>query len=69
MRGSIWSVVALLILTAFVPVVFSENLATNADSVGSEVLGLMSAFSPVLGSVVIVSAAGLFYALFSEDSF
>jgi len=69
MRGSIWSVVALLTLLGFVPVVFSENVATNADSVGSELLTLFSSFAPVLGTVIIVAAAGLFLTLFSEDSF
>lgn len=69
MRGSIWSVVALLTLLGFVPVVFSEDLAASTDSLGSELLGLFSSFAPVLGSVIIVASAGLFLTLFSEDSF
>ncbi len=69
MRGSIWSVVALFTLLGFVPVVFSADVAAATDTLGSELLTLFSSFAPVLGSVVIVAAAGLFLTLFSEDTF
>jgi len=69
MRGSIWSVVALFTLLGFVPVVFSADVAAATDTLGSKLLTLFSSFAPVLGSVVIVAAAGLFLTLFSEDTF
>ena len=61
--------VALGTLVAFLPVVFSDTLAANADAVGTSVLELLGALSPVLCFILIVAAAGLLLALFPVDEF
>jgi uncharacterized membrane protein (DUF106 family) len=69
MRGSIWSVVALGTMLAFMPVVLSDSLATSADSLGSEFLDLIGTLAPVMGALIIVAATGLFLSLYSNDGF
>jgi len=69
MRGTIWSVVTLGTLLAFLPVVFSDSLASNADALGSEFLSLIGTLAPVFGVLVLVAAASLFTTLFSSDGF
>ena len=61
--------VALGTLVAFLPVVFSDTLAANTDAVGTSVLELLGALSPVLGVIIIVAATGLLLALFTGDEF
>jgi hypothetical protein len=69
MRGSIWSVVALAVSVAFLPLVFSEELSTTTDTVGSELFDVIGVFSDVLGVLILVAAGGLLISLFTGESF
>lgn len=69
MRGSIWSVVALAVSVAFLPLVFSEELSTTTDTVGSELFDVIGVFSDVLGVLILVAACGLLISLFTGESF
>ena len=69
MRGNIWSVVALGVTVAFLPIVFSDTLASNADSVGSELIELVGTLTPVFGVLVLVAATGLLLTFFQSDGF
>jgi len=69
MRGNIWSVVALGTTVAFLPIVFSDALASNADSLGSEWLNLAGSLTPVFGVLLLAAAAGLLITFFQSDGF
>jgi len=69
MRGTIWSVVALGVTVAFLPLVFSDTLANNADSVGSDLLELIGTLTPVFGVLLLLAATGLFLTFFTSDGF
>lgn len=69
MRGTIWSVVALGVTVAFLPLVFSDTLASNADSVGTDLLELIGTLTPVFGVLVLLAATGLFLSLFTNERF
>lgn len=69
MKGSIWSVVALGVAVAFLPLIFSASLSASADALGSDVLDVVGTLSPVFGVLILVAAGGLLISLFSSSTF
>jgi uncharacterized membrane protein (DUF106 family) len=61
--------VALGTTVAFLPVIFSDSLASGADALGSEWLELTGTLTPVFGVLVLAAATGLLITFFQSEGF
>lgn len=67
MRGTIWTVVALGVGAAFVPLVLDINV--DDGTTGETAMTLLAAVGPLLGVAFILAAFGLLITFFGRDSF
>ena len=65
MRGTIWSVVALGVGIAFLPLILPDG---GTDSTGDALFGLISSIAPVLGIMFTVAVFGLLLVFLGFDN-
>jgi uncharacterized membrane protein len=65
MRGSIWSVVALGVGVAMVPAILPSSAS---GSVGTDIFGLVTTLTPLLGVIFAVAVFGLLVVFLGFDN-
>jgi len=67
MRGSVWTVVALLVGTAMVPAILDVDV--SSDPTGQTALGLLTSVDVVIGLAAAIAAFAFVVALLTDSGF
>jgi len=67
MRGNTWTIVALGTGLVMLPLIVTDDIAT--DATGSTVLELVTALGPVVGIMFLVACVAAVIALFGSEGF
>jgi len=67
MRGSVWTVVALLVGTAMVPAILDVDV--SSDPTGQDALGLLTSVDIVIGLAAAIAGFAFVVALLTDSGF